>query len=228
MYGLTGSSYRRTPFRKLNSLLASAVPQYDSLGCVRRVGLMPKRWASSDNSAPITTGGSGGNGTTSTFWSNLKPGAFIDVNFAANTYNTVANVTGAGDICNIIGPTTTQAGVVIDVELTIDGGAPVVSSFTTPSANNMRLFIGPVNTWSTGQVFLGFGLSDSVNNQVIDLTSAKAAGNNAVLPPPIFIRAALRPRIRFDQSFLLRMRTSILINGTVNNERRAGVTYLLD
>jgi hypothetical protein len=236
MYGLTGSAYRRTPFRKVNaSGNVSTLP--DSLGAMRSVRHMPQYYTSNandscsisvtyDTSTPLQA-----NINNSNAWStigNSRAGVQIDTDFISNTYKTLLNVSGGGgEVTHIIGPAITGGSVTLDLEVTLDGGTPEVVSYAPPTSTVLaRLVVGSLR-YSNVKGSLNTPLA---GNKVVDFTTTVAQSNtpSPVLFSPMSTRAYNGPRLRFNSSVLIRMRTSASVTGTVNCERRSGVMYVLD
>lgn len=150
----------------------------------------------------------------------------------ADTYVTLANLTGAGFLFNVICATNTGAAYTPTLRITVDGTAYTIASSAVVNAT-FRMVLG------------------ALISSVPSVSSAAAIGSDIVLPNagpdagfsganvgglynpatasimvPEMILAYGLPCLRFETSLLVEMKTSLLASSA--NDRLGGVSYRLD
>lgn len=168
---------------------------------------------------------SAGNAATAAgFFTNIAlHGADVDTNWTADTYKTLATISGAGVMVSVITPTL-NAAEVATLEVTVDGGTAQTLAITMAGAAERGI---------VGAFFPGSVSASSVTYRGIRLAgldSAKRYVNTDTLALPATHYAKLygMRTLRFETSLLVRMKTSVSLSTTTNQERRCGVTYVLD
>jgi hypothetical protein len=152
----------------------------------------------------------------------------------ANTFVTLANLTGAGFAFNFILPTYAGAHTPT-LEVTVDG----VLYTLTPSAtlaSTRRMVVGPV---TSGNPVTSVG-TNPINSEVLLVNGGAdpgfvlanvgglfGSGTNLVgIPTPEKIMAYGMPCLRFESSLLIRMKTDLL--AAAAGDRICGATYRMD
>jgi hypothetical protein len=185
------------------------------LGALGKAYLPPVNLKLSDNS----TGSD-----NASFWTNLNNvGVAVNSDFTAATYKTLLSVSGAGEVITIVGPTIATSAATLDFEVTIDGGAAQTITLTWPSATSYRAFIGATYNGAVAIIFQGVG------SHTLDSTKRwLVPSGDFQLPGLLTSKAMGLPRLRFETSVLIRLRSSVNVTATGSNERQSGVIYQLD
>lgn len=151
----------------------------------------------------------------------------------ADTYVTLASLTGSGLLFNVVCATNTGAGYTPTLRITVDGVVYIITSSGTINAT-YRVVIGAllptlpnISTAATlgtdiilpnGGADSGF-VSSSVGGLITNLS-------NCGITSPENIMAYNMPMLRFEQSLLVEMKTSLLASST--GDRLGGVSYRLE
>ena len=154
---------------------------------------------------------------------------------AADTYITLANLSGGGFAFNFVSPTHDGGAFTPTFRITVDGTQYVLSSSTTLSPGK-RVVLGPICNWpastnsgatATTAVDIGGisspldqGFSGTVSGNIIELAS------NSTIAPPEVIQTFGMQSLRFDKSLLVEMKVSGLSSVAV--DKQCAVTYRLD
>ena len=154
----------------------------------------------------------------------------------ADTYVTVANLSGSGFLFSAVSPTHT-ASFTPTIRITVDGTQYVIA----PSANQAagyRLTLGSLSQipsialTSTAAVAGDISLPNSAadvgfTNALVGGVAAPTAGTLSVaLPTPEAALSYGLPALRFESSLLIEMKASLL-SGTAN-DKSCGAVYRLD
>jgi len=172
------------------------------------------------------------NATTAAFYTALALRGAVASISVADTYVTVANLTGAGFLMNLVSPTHT-AGFIPTFRLTIDGTVYTIA----PSANqssSARMILGPlVAGYSISAISTAAVAGDSVGpNAPADpgfsgvITGGLPVVALASVPTPETILSMGWPALRFESSCLVEMKASLL-SGTAT-DKQCGATYRMD
>jgi hypothetical protein len=221
MYGMPASVNRRISWKPIPRVASSPTGP----GLVRD----PRRLLKASFSSGVRDYSTGNLASAAAFWTNF-PGVSTNINYAANTFNTVANIVGAGEMVGFLGPTIPISGtaIVFTIEYTIDGAAPVQVVFAPGNVNAFAgTRFGHGFQTSIGDPFQLDG--DIIGSSSVDATRSICTLSPGFLAPTNAARAQANvPRLRFESSLLVRASSSVLINGTASQERRSGLIYVLD
>lgn len=171
------------------------------------------------------------NATTAAFYTALALRGAVASISVADTYVTVANLTGAGFLMNLVSPTHTAGFATF--RLTIDGTVYTIA----PSANQTtttRMVLGPlVAGYSISATATAAVAGDSVGaNAPADpgFSGASTGGLPLVafasVPTPEAILSSGWPALRFESSCVIEMKASLLSGTAV--DKQCGATYRLD
>lgn len=163
--------------------------------------------------------------TAAAFFSGMDDqGVHVDTDFTADTYKTIASISGAGEMIGAVGPTAGGAETTT-FRITVDG---VVTAVAVLIASGDRAFLGPLS--HLDQAVAGTGVPWTGDQD--DLDGTKRISNPGSLDKFVFSSTAARayglPRLRFETSLLVEMKHSANVTATASRERRAGVFYVLD
>lgn len=172
------------------------------------------------------------NATTAAFYTALALRGAVASISVADTYVTVANLTGSGFLMNLVSPTHT-AGFIPTFRLTIDGTVYTIA----PSANqaaSARMVLGPlVAGYSISATATAAVAGDSVGpNAPADpgfnaaITGGLPVVSIASVPTPEAILSMGWPALRFESSCVIEMKASLLSGTAV--DKQCGATYRLD
>lgn len=180
-----------------------------------------------DDSADISDGTNLATGAT--FFTNLNAnGVAVDSNFTASSQKTILSVSGAsGIMCALVTPTLASSSDTCAVEITVDGNVYTITFTATGSAQRGVLGgIGSTNMYSFGAANYAMvaGSLDANKKLFTHATSTV----DWILPSPVTTRLWGLLSLRFESSLVVKMTTSQNITATVNQERQAGVCYILD
>lgn len=150
----------------------------------------------------------------------------------ADTYVTLANLTGAGFLFNVICATNTGAVYTPTIRITVDGVVYTISPSSTVNAT-FRMVLGVLIAAAPSVSAIAAVGSDIISpNAGPDngFSNANVGGlyNPAVaaITTPEMILAYGLPCLRFESSLLVEMKTSLLASSA--NDRLGGVSYRLD
>ena len=147
----------------------------------------------------------------------------------ADTYVTVANITGSGFLVNCVSPTHT-ATFTPTIRITVDGVAYTIApSAAQPIAH--RMLLGPhtvAPSVSTNESFSPNGGSDNgfwtaQTGGLVQVTSSQV---DVALQTPEAAMAYGLPMLRFEQSILVEMKASLLSGTAV--DKQCCASYVLD
>jgi len=152
--------------------------------------------------------------SNSSFWtaSIANGGAYITNAVGANTWYTLANITGAGYMGNVISQANSAASSTVDIEITVDGALYTMT--LTAQTTTSRAILGGV----VGFNMTGSTLAPSSNSVLSNSYSGLAA-----IPELLGSGGMV---LRFDTSLLVRVRGSSVYGSGLYVY--AGVTYRLD
>ena len=152
----------------------------------------------------------------------------------ADTYVTVANLSGSGFLFSAVSPTHT-ASFTPTIRITVDGVQYVIAPSAAQTAGN-RLVLGAVTTavsaaaLATGATANDISLPNSAadvgfSNALVGGVAAPGTSTFAVVTPEAALSYGL-PALRFESSLLIEMKASLL-SGTAN-DKSCGAVYRLD
>jgi hypothetical protein len=158
------------------------------------------------------------NSRTANFWSNTMAGygARVSSTLTAATWQTIASISGAGAFSTLVGPMLPSIGAVIDFEVTVDG-ALRTSTFTAVTS-------------TVGARFVFGALSNSLGFQtpVPPARNYDTSPSSAITIQPANTNARINgPRVIFNTSLLIRIRSNVTITDTGNFEPSSGFLYQL-
>lgn len=158
------------------------------------------------------------------FWTQVNVnGLATDSNFSADTYKTLANLSGRGVCYGVFSPAISNSGDSITLRITVDGVAYTLTAIA-PGTVDYRAFWGfvlPFNVFSTSStVGSMFGNGLNASKSVHDIATS-TSGNIVGLSVCQIFGAGLK----FDTSLLVEVKVTSAQSGTANNERQAGVLY---
>lgn len=192
--------------------------------------LMPKAAAlSSDINIHYGTTAAGPGAAT--FWTGVGNfGAFV-TGCSSDTWKTVCDLTGAGDLFSVGGPAGSSAMTQFDIRVTVDYTVTTVTLSYGTSGRRMvlgALFNGYVQTDTAGTTatssvnvpILGGFTADCYNTTYFEM------GQHTYLPTPFEVMSFGFPRLRFEKNLKVEVRADIVGTGTY--EDRAWATYYLD
>lgn len=170
----------------------------------------------------------GTNTTIGSAWSNIAAEGASTSIVTADTYVTVANLSGSGFLFNAFSPSHSSA-FRPTIRLTVDGTVYTISPTADITGAAIRMILGAVQAASpliaAGDAVLPNGPSDpgfgSTKTGGISL-AATAVG--VMLPQ--WMLAYGYPVLRFESSLLIEMKTNILTG--VAAEKICGATYRMD
>lgn len=151
----------------------------------------------------------------------------------ADTYVTVANLTGAGFMFNCISPTHDTLSFTPTFRITVDGVVYTVAPSTT-FVNLYRMVLGPVTSGLpsiSGIATIGSDIPGVNSPTDVGFLSAMVGGvptttGNIAIPTPEQILAFQMQCLRFESSLLVEMKTSLLGSTAIN--KQCAVTYRMD
>lgn len=155
----------------------------------------------------------------------------------ANTYVTIASLTGAGFLFNVVAPTH-SAGYIPTFRITVDGTVYTITPTAAQTAN-WRVVLGPV----TNGTSIKGNATASVAGDIISPNNAwdpgfrnariggvRQYGGSAAdfigIPNETGILANNMPALRFESSLLIEVKCDLL--SAVANDKRCAATYRLD
>lgn len=151
----------------------------------------------------------------------------------ADTYVTFASLTGSGLLFNVVCATNTGAGYTPTLRITVDGVVYIITSSGALSAVQ-RLVVGaivPALPSISAVATIGTDIVSPNAGADVGFQSASVGGlmamlNNCGITSPENIMAYNMPMLRFEQSLLVEMKTSLLASST--GDRLGGVSYRLE
>lgn len=151
----------------------------------------------------------------------------------ADTYVTVANLTGAGFMFNCISPTHDTLSFTPTFRITVDGVVYTLAPSTT-FVNLYRMVLGPVTSGlpsisgisTIGSDIPGVNSPTDLGFQTAMVGGVPTATGNISIPTPEQILAFQMQCLRFESSLLVEMKTSLLGSTSIN--KQCAVTYRLD
>ncbi len=157
-------------------------------------------------------------------------GAQASVN-VANTFVTLASLTGRGYLGNVVVPCYDAGSYTPTLEITVDGGAPVTIAPNTPLATAHRMVLGaitPCGSISNVSAVAGDIILPNAGND--EGFSSATVGNllgrsGSYITTPEMLLSYNMPILRFEQSLLIRFKTDFLA-GTAGN-KLGGASYWL-
>jgi len=164
--------------------------------------------------------------TAAAFWTTVGNwGAAVDSNFSADTWKTIANLTGPGRMYAAIGPTASNNADITSMRFTRDGGSAVTITFTMTASGNRALLIATgglrSDAFTTGSQFSYGGGQARIDSNRVHYNTAFG-----VEFMPQEIAEGLGARCYdFASSLLVEMKITNAVTGTVSNERQAGVLW---
>lgn len=168
------------------------------------------------------------------FFTNLAlRGATASIS-VADTYVTVANITGSGFMCSLVSPTHSAA-FTPTLLITVDGVAYTIEPSSTLAAQK-RLMVGP---YTIGQPTIEVGSTATINDVIQIPNNSNDTGFNgsltggvivapshiALITPEIALSVGM-PVLRFESSLKVEMKCSLLSGVAV--DKQCGVSYRLD
>lgn len=153
----------------------------------------------------------------------------------ANTYVTLANLTGAGFLFNAVAPMH-SAGYTPTMRITVDGVEYLITS-STPLATATRLVLGPLMPGGTTAAVASASLAGDIIGPnsphdagfKVDRVAGIAQGDSTTyfsLMTPEVILSLNMQCLRFEQSLKVEMKSDLL--SAVAVDKQCGVTYRLD
>lgn len=149
----------------------------------------------------------------------------------ADTYVTVANLSGRGRLYSVIPPSNTGAAYTPTVRITVDGQVYTIApSSTITAAYRMvigAMALGPGTTTSSGTYNQAdFALPTSYNDPGFNLAMVggmpTGASTMCVVSPEV-MEAYAMPFLQFDSSCLIEFKTSLLASGS--GDKIGGAVY---
>lgn len=161
------------------------------------------------------------------FWTGgiAARGVADDTNWTADTYKTIANISGKGLIYNIIGPTGLAGTPTTTVRITRDGLVTTIAE--AASATAQRLLLGPAFPGAvTGTQFTVAGVFfNSLETMNAGKTAQIGATAYTWLMDILHMSSLGSPGLQFSQSCLIEMKSSESNSTTTNRERSSGIIY---
>lgn len=155
----------------------------------------------------------------------------------ADTYVTVASLTGSGFMFNCISPTHSGS-FTPTIRITVDGVVYTIAPTATFAAQK-RLVIGPVTpgqpttgnagTYSQSEVILVSSYMDAgfqARTGGIDSRPTIQAGMGITIPDELYIMSYNMSALRFETSLLIEMKASLL--SAVAVDKQCAATYRMD
>jgi hypothetical protein len=150
----------------------------------------------------------------------------------ADTYVTLANLTGSGFLFNVICATNTGAGYTPTIRITVDGTIYTISSSSTVNAT-FRLVLGALISAAPSVSAIGAVGTDIISPNAGPDNGFSGANVGGLYNPatasimtPEMILAYGLPCLRFETSLIVEMKASLLASSA--NDRIGGVSYRLD
>lgn len=185
------------------------------------------RFVYASGSIGINDGGAVDLLTTANGWTSVSYfGTALDSNFVADTWKTVANLTGPGLFYGAIGPTASNNADITSMRFTRDGGSAVTIAMTNTASANRAMILAakpmrsdaftsasnPVTLWGTYA-----SVDSNATRYPFDwgaqiLPQDEAEGRGARM-------------VEFETSLLVEMKITNAQSTTTNQERQAGVLW---
>jgi len=214
MFGMAGSSSRRTAWRRGGASGGASVAPY-----ISHPRFFP-RWQIPHTLLQYNRTGS--TGVLDTGATNLSEwGVADDTNFSANTWKTILSVTGStpGVVSGIFSPMSGGTHTV-DLQVTVD--SQPAWAVSAALAANQRLYLGPLNSGTAITAGILLLSTDYTALNGAKDTSVVTGSQTALIVPP-FTSQPSPPLLLFQGALLVEMRTTATL-GTSGN-RTAGVLY---
>lgn len=152
----------------------------------------------------------------------------------ADTYVTVANLSAAGFLTNVVSPVYSGAGHTASIRLTVDGSAPVVISGAI--GDSCALILGALQPgWPmTATTFDGHGgfpggyYDGGFGDVPFGNIHQEASGSNyKIILTPHEVLSLGYPALRFEKALLVEVKSSLL-SATIDPNRYGIALYRLD
>lgn len=146
----------------------------------------------------------------------------------ADTYVTLATLSGRGRLYNVIPPTNTGAVYTPTVRLTIDGTVYTIAPSTTLAATN-RMVLGALTGLPSLNAAATIGTDIFGPNAYTDQGFASADVGGFFTPGPAgvvtprMLESYGMPFLQFESSCVIEFKTSLLASGT--GDKKGGATY---
>lgn len=166
------------------------------------------------------------NSTAAGFFTELaNRGAVVDAAFTADTYKTLANLTGFGLFAGAVGPTAGGAETTT-FRITVNGGTAKTFAVTVASGERAGLFAVPMGIspelMTTAAAFFVSGSDLNAGKNTFAL-------NSTLCRVPSWDTISLMGAgcLNFTSSLLVEVKHSQDVTGTSNQERQSGAMYFL-
>ena len=152
-------------------------------------------------------------------------GVADDTNWTADTYKTIANISGAGLLYDAIGPAGLAGTPTTTMRITVDGVAYTIAETATTTAH--RLILGACFiSDSTGAAFtVAANFANGVDSINAGKTAQTVVTNGVWITDIGFMSMMGTPALYFGTSLLVEMKSSETNSTTTNRERSSGLIY---
>lgn len=183
----------------------------------------------SDALTNYTLGGTGALVSAVAFYTEQDlRGVTDDTNWTADTYKTILSVTGAGLVSMMVGPAGLAGTPTTTFEVTNDGVLTTIA--VVANTTTQRAVLGPLvsGTATPGGIFsTAMQALQGMSTMSADKTTIFGATNVFETLPWSTLRLLGTPCLKFNQSLLVRMKSSESNSTTTNRERRSAVQYMV-
>lgn len=165
--------------------------------------------------------------TTAAFWTSVGNfGVALDSNFVADTWKTVANLTGPGLFYGAIGPSASNNADVTSMRFTRDGGTAVTIAMTNTAAGNRACILAskPLRSDSftaAENAFMLWGTYASIDSNA---TRYPFDWGARIVPQDVAEGFGAR-LVEFETSLLVEMKITNAQSTTTDQDRQSGVLW---